>query len=320
MLKQDAKIKAFRHLVQPTVGWSYTPFSNVQTYGYYGNDGSFLGYSLWDIARFAPSNRAEAQNINFGINQNIEAKVKDRKAKKPTYKKVKIIESFRSNLSYNVIADSLNFSNLSLNGFTTIAKNTTITYSSTYSLYDVNERGQKINQFVWNNTDDFLRMEGTTIAFSTRLNSSELKGGSMPQPNKDMTGEEEEFVARNQEKLIDLSIPWTLDLNYNIRVVNAFNSQLQGFEKDLIQSATFRGSFTLFKKLAFNFDSGYEFETKKLTTTTIGLNWDLHCWEASATWVPFGLRRSYMVQINIKSSMLRDLKLQRRGNYGDLLY
>lgn len=320
MLKQDAKIKAFRHLVQPTVGWSYTPFSNVQTYGFYGNDGSFLGYSLWDVARFAPSNRGEAQNINFGINQNIEAKVKDKKAKKPAYKKVKIIESFRSNLSYNVIADSLNFSNLSLNGFTTIAKNTTITYSSTYSLYDVNERGQKINQFVWTNTDDFLRMEGTTIAFSTRLNSNELKGGSMPQPNKDMSGEEEEFVSRYQEKLIDLSIPWTLDLNYNIRVVNAFNPQLQGFEKDLIQSATFRGSFTLFKKLAFNFDSGYEFETKKLTTTTIGLNWDLHCWEASATWVPFGLRRSYMVQINIKSSMLRDLKLQRRGNYGDLLY
>jgi hypothetical protein len=319
MKKSDAKIKAFRHLVQPNVGWSYTPFDNVQTYGFYGADGSFLGYSQWDIARFAPGNRAEAQNINFGINQNIEAKVRDKSAKKLTYKKVKIIESFRSNMSYNVIADSLNFSNLSLNGFTTIAKNTTITYSSTYSLYDVDENGRKINQFVWNNTDNLLRMEGTTVALSTRLSSAELK--STPKP-EGTTAEEEEFVERNRGMLVDFELPWTLDLNYNIRVVPEFIQAEQRFEQKLEQSATFRGSFTLFKKLAFNFDSGYNFDTEKLTTTTVGLNVDLHCWEASATYIPFGDRKSYMVQINIKSSMLRELKLQRRGNLGDqgLLY
>jgi hypothetical protein len=122
--------------------------------------------------------------------------------------------------------------------------------------------------------------------------------------------------------LVDFELPWTLDLNYNIRVVPEFIQAEQRFEQKLEQSATFRGSFTLFKKLAFNFDSGYNFDTEKLTTTTVGLNVDLHCWEASATYIPFGDRKSYMVQINIKSAMLRDLKLQRRGNLGDqgLLY
>ncbi len=314
MKKSDAKIKAFRHLVQPNIGWSYTPFDNVETFGYYGPDGTFLGYSQWELSRFAPGNRVEAQNINFGLNQNIEAKVRDKSSKKLAYKKIKIIESFRSNMSYNVIADSLNFSNLSLNGFTTLAKNTTLNYSSTYSLYDVNENGAEINQFVWKNSNNLLRMEGTTVALSTELSSAALKSNNKPVGT---TTEEEEFIERNRGMLIDFEVPWTLNLSYNVTVTPRFNRTTQNFDREITQAATFMGSFTLFKKLAFNFQSGYNFETEKLTTTTVGLNVDLHCWEASATYIPFGLRRSYMVQINIKSAMLRDLKLQRRGNLGD---
>ncbi len=318
MKNPDAKIKAFRHMLQPTIGVSYTPYASTQRFGYYGADGSFLGYSPWDVAKFVPSNTQEQGNINFGMTQNIEAKVRDKSSAKVAYKKVKLIESFRTNLSYNMIADSLNFSNLSLSAFTTIAKNTTITYSSTYSLYEVNTDGRDINQFLWENGGQWLRSEGSTIALST-----DLKGGqSTTNTNRadNRTEEEEDFVNQNRAGLIDLSIPWTLTLNYNLRVAHTFNTTADVFERELIQSATFRGNVNLFQKVALSFDSGYEFETKKLTTTTIGVTVDLHCWELMGTWVPFGLRRSYMVQLNIKSALLKDLKLQRRGNYGDLLY
>ena len=57
-------------------------------------------------------------------------------------------------------------------------------------------------------------------------------------------------------------------------------------------------------------------ETEEPTTTTITLYWDLHCWEFQASVVPFGIRKSYQVHINVKASILQDLKLQRRGNLG----
>jgi hypothetical protein len=47
------------------------------------------------------------------------------------------------------------------------------------------------------------------------------------------------------------------------------------------------------------------------------LHWDLHCWEFSASYVPFGARKSYMFQLNIKSALLKDLKLQKRGTLGE---
>jgi hypothetical protein len=63
-----------------------------------------------------------------------------------------------------------------------------------------------------------------------------------------------------------------------------------------------------------------DFGLRDFTTTNIGLHWDLHCWEFSFNFVPFGQRQSYMAQLNIKSALLQDLKIQRRGNLGDQNY
>jgi hypothetical protein len=312
----DRNVKAIRHVIQPNVGVTYTPFKTVERYGYYGDDGSFLGYSEWDLSRYIPSETKEAFRVNIGVTQNVEAKVRDKSSSKVAFKKIKLIESFRLNTAYNVIADSLNWSNLSVNGFTTIAKNTTFTYSGTFSFYEVNEKGREINQFVWNN-GGLLRNEGSTFTLTTRLSGGSKDGTNK---SKDMTSAEEDYVQRNSNNLIDLSIPWTLDLNYNVQVSKQWNDELIDFESTIIQSATFRGSVNVMQKASINFDSGYDFEAKELTPTTIGMTFDLHCWELTGTWVPFGTRKSYMVQLNIKSQMLKDLKLQKRGNYGDLLY
>jgi glyoxylase-like metal-dependent hydrolase (beta-lactamase superfamily II) len=96
------------------------------------------------------------------------------------------------------------------------------------------------------------------------------------------------------------------------------------------KTLTFSGDVTLFKHWAISFNSGYDmsnpryeslqlsdFGLRDFTTTNIGLHWDLHCWEFSANYVPFGQRQSYMMQLNIKSALLQDLKIQRRGNLGD---
>jgi hypothetical protein len=96
------------------------------------------------------------------------------------------------------------------------------------------------------------------------------------------------------------------------------------------QALTFNGDFTLFKRWSFSFNSGYDmsnprynkievsdFGFRDFTTTNLGFRWDLHCWEFSMNYVPFGQRRSYMMQLNIKSALLQDLKIQRRGNLGD---
>jgi hypothetical protein len=315
--RNGSRIKAIRHFIQPAVGMSYTPYRNYQQYGYYGNDGSFLGYSPWDAARFKPSGGRETGSVNFSINQNIEAKVRDRKAVKLTYKKVKLIESFKMSANWNFMADSIRWSNVNINGFTTLAKGTTLTYSSTYNLYDRDSLGRAVNRFLFQSNGKLARMQGTTVALAFKLGGN---GSNQQTSYNSITQDVQQNQPSNLPPSGNNTIPWSLTLNYSFSVNKQWKTNLQKDANTIRQAATLDGSITLFKRWALSANTGYDFVTKKPTTTLIGLNWDLHCWELKASYIPFGVRASYMVQLNIKSQLLKDARLQQRFSGKPLLY
>ena len=77
------------------------------------------------------------------------------------------------------------------------------------------------------------------------------------------------------------------------------------------------GDVSMTEKWKIGFQSGYDFVQKDWTYTNVSIYRDMNCWEARFTWVPFGFQRSYNIQVNMKSSLLRDLKLQRRRSWYD---
>jgi len=48
----------------------------------------------------------------------------------------------------------------------------------------------------------------------------------------------------------------------------------------------------------------------------VNLYWDLHCWEFNASWIPNGFRQSISVRVNVKASILKDLKVDQRVPVG----
>jgi hypothetical protein len=80
--------------------------------------------------------------------------------------------------------------------------------------------------------------------------------------------------------------------------------------------------FSLTEKWKFNFNTGYDFNFKATTLTTLGVIRDLHCWDMSFNWTPIAgnnLRASnYSFTLNVRSALLRDLKLSRRRVYYDV--
>lgn len=325
--RNGGPIKAIRHMLQWNVGASYSPYSNFNT-GIFSSTGEFVGYSPFDIAAFRPTNSTQQLNINWSSTNNFEAKVRDNSSAKIAYKKIKLIDSWQKSMSYNLMADSLNFSNLSMSAFTTIAENITLNYSSTYSLYDRDTLGRKINQFLIKSRNELLRMEGTNLALGFRFQSKQRNGPA--RADKQLTTDEQALLDKNKDELIDFSIPWSLNLIYNFRFDKNFDVTTQRDTTVIKQSLVFNGDVTVFKYWALSFNSAYDmsdsryqtielrdFGWRDFTPTNLGLHWDLHCWEMSLSYVPFGLRKSYMAQINIKSSLLQDLKVQKRGNLGD---
>lgn len=315
--RNGKNIKAIRHVMTPRAGFSYVPFADRRQY-YYDQTGELQSFSTFDVARFRPGNSNEQFNLNFSLGNNLEMKVRDRKGKKGATKKLKLIENFTAAARYNVIADSLNLSSIDLNGFTTIFKNVTLNYRSSHSAYDRDASGNLVNDYLVNTQGKLLRLQNMTGAISSTFRSQNRTG----QKNTENATEEQlEAVNRNRDNFVDFTVPWSLTASYTLRLTNSWNETLQADTANITQSMLFRGDVTVFEKWKIGFDSGYDLVAGEFTPTSLNLYWDLHCWEFTFDWIPFGDRRSFMVQLNVKSALLKDLKLQARRNLGqDLLF
>ena len=70
-------------------------------------------------------------------------------------------------------------------------------------------------------------------------------------------------------------IPWSLNANYSLN----YNKEIIAAFSDTTQSLIFSGNFKLTDKWKIGFRSGYDFESKELTYSSIDIYRDLHCWE-----------------------------------------
>jgi len=316
--KKGETIKALRHVMNFSSGVNYVPYFNYDNYGYYGDDGQLVTYSDFDVARFVPSNTRQAGNLNFSLNQNLEAKIRDRSSAKLLYNKVSLIDGFRTGISRNLMADSLNWSNFSMSAFTTLLNKFRINYNSSYSLYDRDSTGREINQYLSKTQGRLMRMETTSGTLGFDLAGG--KGNANEQdPNEPPgeEGEEENFVPENYEQRVNnVQIPWFIRVNYNVSLRNEFDTETQQDHREISgHSVSIQGSITIKERWQLGLYSGYDLVAKKQTLTSLNFYWDLHCWEFKASWTPFGGQRNYTVQLNIKSGLLRDLKLEQRRSY-----
>jgi hypothetical protein len=119
---------------------------------------------------------------------------------------------------------------------------------------------------------------------------------------------------------VNFSLPWRLRVNYSYDLTRSW--QASDFSDDQRQSVLFNGDATILKYWKLGFSSGYDLEAKQWTPTSLNLYWDLHCWEFNLNVIPLGLRKSFTVTINVKASILKDLRYQLVrpfGNDGRLL-
>ena len=107
--------------------------------------------------------------------------------------------------------------------------------------------------------------------------------------------------------------------SYSLRYGSTINYLYLVREKttSVIQTLTFSGEINITQGWKVGMRSGYDFKTNKLTYTSLDFYRDLHCWEMRMNWVPIGARKSWNFTINVKSSVLQDLKLNKKKDFRD---
>ena len=107
-------------------------------------------------------------------------------------------------------------------------------------------------------------------------------------------------------------MPWNLTANYSLTYNKGYKSSAFA---DTTQSLNFSGNFKITKKWKIGFRSGYDFDEKDFTYTSIDIYRDLHCWEMLFNWIPIGFHQSYTFTIRVKAAALRDLKFEKKKDW-----
>jgi lipopolysaccharide assembly outer membrane protein LptD (OstA) len=128
-------IKALRHVMTPSVGFSYVPRNNSGLQSYTDNTNTEVEYSIFENGIYGTAHQTEAGFVNLGLLNNFEMKVRNRKDSLGKDKKIKILDNLGFSTSYNTVTDTLNWSNISINARTNIFKKINLNFTGILDPY-----------------------------------------------------------------------------------------------------------------------------------------------------------------------------------------
>ena len=310
-----------------------------------------VDYSPYAGSLYGVPGKGRSGSINMDVSNNVEMKVRtDRDS--TGVRKISLIDELGGSISYNMAAKSKPWSNLSTRIRLKLTKNYTFSLNSVWATYayEFNESGRVVvgDRTEWS-YGRFGRFQGMSQNFSYTFNNGTWKkwqekfdklfnpkeeeeeasaqqgSGAQGAPNK---GERQSNNNNNKGGKIELDedgymaykIPWSFSVSYGVSMrentAAKINEKNMRYPYKLTQNMNFSGNIKISNKWNMNFSSGWDFDDKELTTTTMNISRDLHCFSMSCGVVlkPY---TSYNFSIRANSAMLADaLKYDQRSSSG----
>ncbi len=200
------KIQAIRHVLKPSIGFSYAPDFSASRYGYYdtyqktdaNGNVSLVQYSPYENGMFGVPGRGKTGSINMSLSNNVEMKLKTDDDSIGS-KKISIIDELSANMSYNMAAKERPWSDLSMTLRLKWWKNYTFNVNAVFATYayELDENGKP---YVGTHTEygygRFGRFLGMSQNISYTLNPEKIKklfgGGDKKDKRKKTDGNEDD--------------------------------------------------------------------------------------------------------------------------------
>ncbi|MBE7178985.1 MAG: LPS-assembly protein LptD, partial [Mucilaginibacter polytrichastri] len=176
---------------------------------------------------------------------------------------------------------------------------------------------REIDQYVWQE-GKLPRLTNFAFSFNFNLNSQALQQRNEKATGNQATGARSMMsqtqdrlnsISRDPNAFVDFNIPWNVVFSFQFNYSNPVG------QATTTSNLTLSGDFNVTPKWKVTYNSGYDFRAKQISFTQFSIYRDLHCWDMAFSWVPFGVYRSYSVDIRVRASVLQDLKLSKRRNY-----
>lgn len=332
--KPTRKLQAVRHTITPNISFSYAPDFSKQKYGFLktvqsDSLGNFKTYSPFEGGIFGSSVGSRSLALNATLSQTLEIKVLS-KRDTSGLRKIKLIEELRiGQVSYNFLADSMRLSTIPLSLRTTLFKGVGLQINANLDPYRITPEGRRINKLFFPGR---ITQASTSFSYTFQsrqdrstpaINDPSTIDPLYSNPFYDPYGTMDPTLRRQYmaQAYYDFSLPWNLTFNYDINYsISPTNNGTTGYNKILMQTLRVSGSFNVLPKMGVTISSGYDFQARKISATEIRITRDLHCWQMSFQWIPFGHYKSWSFNIGVVASSLADLKYDKSQGMYDNMY
>lgn len=306
-------------------------------------------YSYFSHGVFGTTSQGKSGVVSVNLANNLEMKVKS-DADSTGVKKISLIENFSISQSYNFAADSMNWSNINTSILLRLVKNFNLNLSATWDpyTYQLSPSGTpvKVNRTRLQAGKGWARLSSTGTSFSYTLNNQtftklfkkdkdkDKDDGKNGEDNEDEDNEtpfdgdymssrrgrsrnnsDEDTQNADVDGYAKWECPWSLTFNYSVNYgYGAFDKQKLEYKGKWTQNLSFSGNIRPTTNWNFSFSASYNFDLKKIAYMNCSISRDIHCFTMSASIVPFGPYKSYNFHISAKSSLLKDLKYDKRSS------
>lgn len=350
---KNSRIHTVRHVFKPSVSFSYAPDFGSDYYGYYDTyvytdeygEARTVEYSPYQGGMYGVPSKGQTGSITLNVSNNLEMKWR---MKNDSLKKISLIDEIGASLSYNLAAKTKPWSNLSTRLRLKLTKSYTFSFNATWATYAYafNDRGQVIvgdrtewsygrfgrfqgmsqnlsytfNNQTFTKLKEWLRGDKDKEDESTDSEQKPEKGAEPPaKKGKGIRKDKETKKAGvDDDGYMPFKLPWSFTVSYGITMGEDRSAEIDikrmRYPYKFTQNLNFSGNIGISDKWRINFTSGYNFEFKRLTTTTVNISRDLHCFEMSCG-IVLAPYVSYNFSFRATSQMLADaLKIDKRSS------
>ena len=338
MKKKEIQI---RHVVTPQISISGAPAFDKYWQEHEDKDGNIYYFSPYSNQQFGTAPREKTGSVTFDLSNNIEMKYRNRK---DSLTKISLIDELGASLSYNMAAKKQPWSDLTLRLRLKLTKNYTFNLSSRFATYaytfDKNGEVTTGDRTEWS-YGRFGRFSGWGSSFNYTFNNETWKKWFGPKDDKDQKDKDKDQNGEDSEDTADtgsgsgttsktvekaqadadgyqvFNMPWSLSVNYSFNISEdrskPINVHSMRYPFSYTHNLNASGNVKLSNRWQVSFSTGYDFQAKEVTQTSMTITRDLHCFNMSASLSPFGRWKYYNFKISANASILQDLKWEQRS-------
>ena len=177
------RIDRIRHVITPSVSFTYTPSFGAAHYGYYDTyqktdaDGNvtLVEYSPFNGTIYSPPSKNMSGSISMSVSNNVEMKWRN---KEDSLVKVSLIDELSASMSYDIAAKEKPWSDLNTNIRLKFGKNTTFNLNARFATYAYEADSVGARPYVGNRTEysygRFGRFQGMSKNLSYTLDNKKV--------------------------------------------------------------------------------------------------------------------------------------------------